>query len=66
MLKSRDTGIDLTGEDSMLVQLLVALVGEAVFGAITARHRRYQAEMERCLEQGSLTPLGKTPPSPER
>ena len=66
MLKGRKTGIDLTEEGSMLVQLLVALVGEAVFGAITARHRGFQAEMERCVEQGPVAPLRKTPLSPER
>ena len=58
--------LNLTEEESMLVQLLVALVGEAVFGAITARHRGFQAEMERCVEEGSVAPLRKAPPSPER
>jgi len=66
MLKSRQTGIDLEEEASMLVRLLVALVGEAVFGAITARHRGFQAEMERYLEDRPFVPIAETPPPPTR
>jgi hypothetical protein len=50
----------------MLVHLLAALLGETVFGAITARHRAFQAEMERYLEEGSSIRLGKTPAPPAR
>lgn len=50
----------------MLVQLLAALVGETIFGAITARHRAFHAEMERYLEKGSFLPLGETPSPPAR
>ena len=50
----------------MLVRLLVALVGEAVFGAITARHRGFQAEMERYLEDRPFAPIAETPPPPTR
>lgn len=49
----------------MIVQLLVALVGDAIFGAITARHRGFQAEMERCLEEGTIH-LGKASSPPAR
>jgi hypothetical protein len=49
----------------MLVQLLMAFLGEAVFGAISARHRGFRAEMERYLEEGSVSP-GKTPGPPTR
>jgi hypothetical protein len=50
----------------MLVQLLVTLVSETVFGAITARHRAFQAEMERYLEKGSFLPIGKSSSPPAR
>ena len=36
----------------MLVQILVALAGEAIFEAINARHRGFRTEMERYLEDG--------------
>jgi hypothetical protein len=49
----------------MLVQLLLAFLGDTVFGAIAARHRRLQAEMERTVEQGAVPP-GRTPAPPTR
>jgi len=55
----------LDEEDRMLVQLLLALVGEVVFGAIKSRHRGFQAEMERYLEAGAVPP-GKSPAPPPR
>jgi len=64
MLDLREVGIDFTEEDPMLVQLLLALVGEAVFGAINARHRGFRAEMERYLDEGSIVRRG--PHSPAR
>ena len=66
MLEGRQTGIDLKEEDPMLVRLLVALVGETIFGAITARHRGFQAEMERYLETGPFRSPGTPPPPPSR
>jgi hypothetical protein len=55
----------------MLVQLLMAFLGETVFGAIAARHRGFRAEMERYLEEGSVVSSGKissgkTPTRPAR
>jgi hypothetical protein len=64
MLDSRETGIDLNEEESMLVQLLVALIGEAIFGAVTARHHAFRAEMERRLEGRPAVRVDKTPPPP--
>jgi hypothetical protein len=46
----------------MLVQLLLAFLGETVFGAISARHRGFRAEMERYLEEDSVPPAKSTPP----
>jgi hypothetical protein len=63
MLISRDIALDLSGEGSMLVQLLAALVGDAVFGSITSRQRRFNAEMLRYLEaRGLVPPSDPTPP----
>ena len=64
MLLSGTTAIVREGEDSMLLRLLMVIVGEAVFGRITARHRGFQAEMERCLEQGAF--VSRRHPAPPR
>jgi len=50
----------------MLVRLLVALVGDAVFGAITAHHREFRTEVERYIDQGPFASLAKTAPPPTR
>jgi hypothetical protein len=46
----------------MLVQLLAALFGDALFGAITSRHRRLQAEMLEYLETREFVPPSETAP----
>jgi hypothetical protein len=50
----------------MLVQLLAALVGDAIFGAITSRHRRFQAEMLQYLETREFVPTSETVPPQTR
>lgn len=50
----------------MLLQLLAALIGDTVFGAITSRHRRLHAEMLQYLETREFVPPGKTLPPQTR
>ncbi len=50
----------------MLVQLLVTFFGDAVFGAITSRHRRLQAEMLQYLEAREFVPPSETAPPQTR
>jgi len=50
----------------MLVQLLAALVGDAIFGEITSRHRRFHAEMMQYLETRGFVRPGETTPPPAR
>jgi hypothetical protein len=50
----------------MLVQLLAALMGDAVFGAVTACRREFLAEMERYFEERRFVPLAKIPVPPAR
>jgi len=47
----------------MLVQLLAALVGDAIFGEITSKNRRFQTDMLRYLEtRGFVAPDETAPP----
>jgi len=62
----REIVLDLSEEGPMLVQLLVAFFGDAVFGAITSRHRRLQAEMLQYLEAREFVPPSETAPPQTR
>jgi hypothetical protein len=63
MLAARSVAVDPDEEGGMLAQILAALVGDVIFGAITARHRGFRDDMQRYLEaQGLVEPPTTTPP----
>jgi hypothetical protein len=66
MLAPRSVVVDLEEEGAMLAQILAALVGDVIFGAVTARHRCFQDDMQRYLEGQGLVEPPTTPPPPSR